>query len=486
MVAPLVFYGGAFLINNQMQKARNSRLMEEERQRRELIEGIDMLPPETMANMTPDQAAQFNQEFEFYKEAAMSKDKQLQQVGFAGLARISQQVSQTRESRIAAQRSFIVDESKELRNRTELVLAQRRAVQSPIDQAAELLSDPNFDPNSPVGRGRLSSLLENTSARQLLTDPTDALGSLISSGGVVGLIAAFLKGEEFKVSREEWRKMFEVIHEFENVQFENQLKQLGTRATELDQAGQELGVYPKGYSVLNQVLGPIRESEGMFENPFMTKRVAQDPTRLLQLSEEGIPSLLQRPGLPGDPEFEDQRQAAKTDELREKIQSMSDTELMRDYELVRKVTPESEALRDLHNEEIIRRQEAGTWNPERRSMMTPGGWEDRLKLLRGINYEEQREEMVSRGAQSATFDTYWNNTTSKLMEGGMSDLEAARAASRISELVSDRYIGVLGPDEAAAIAAGAEMPQLNTLLNDISRLSAAELLELLEEMEGGR
>lgn len=78
----------------------------------------------------------------------------------------------------------------------------------------QLLSDPNFDVNSPAGRARMVQFLDLT-PRELLADPADMNDAFQAAGanfpGFIGAATAYWAGkkkaEEFTFTKEEWRKI---------------------------------------------------------------------------------------------------------------------------------------------------------------------------------------------------------------------------------------------------------------------------------------
>jgi hypothetical protein len=201
-------------------------------------------------------------------ELANSPDPRQRQAAQQGLLEINAGVSgllSDIESRdLTEQRSLVRELAIDLRGQFTTALQDRERITTAADEMLTLLNDPDFDPNSALSRGRLAGLLE-TSTRNLLTDPTDFMESMQRMGGggllseVIRFAGGYMKGEEFKFSRDDWRRVAMGMRDSAVATSERQFESIGAAAQQLNPAAEKLAMVPQGFRMEQFIITQDRE-----------------------------------------------------------------------------------------------------------------------------------------------------------------------------------------------------------------------------------
>jgi hypothetical protein len=251
---------------------RRARRMaaEYEAERRETVAGLDIGVDELIASTAdPEEAAVWRDQFESYKELALSNDEIQQRAGITGLSTMAGQVQAAVDRRHEAQQGFIIEHARELRGRHLKATEPMRELQANMEQFNALLSDPEFDQNMALNRGTLIGLLES-STRQMLSDPEDMADALMNAGGggligaLVGIAGGTLAAKDFDFRKDDYARIAKAMYTFNEKRYAATVAPLELEAAALEEAAGGLDFLPPGYSLTQFITGPPET----FESPF--------------------------------------------------------------------------------------------------------------------------------------------------------------------------------------------------------------------------
>lgn len=238
-------------------------------ERRETLEGLDF-DSILDSSSDPGTAAAYRSELDNYRELALSSDEDQQTAGLQGLMRLGGEMNAARERRLGNQRTFVIDQARELQGRYERANAPRQEVQERAEQLASLLSDPEYEQNKAINRGFLIDLVDSTT-RQLLSDPADMSDALMRAGAGGGLLGALgqiiggtLKAEDYNFLKEDYATLARAQYLAADRRYQQTIEPLEIEAAQLEQGAAQLDFLPPGYSLTQFVTGGGLE----FENPF--------------------------------------------------------------------------------------------------------------------------------------------------------------------------------------------------------------------------
>lgn len=245
-----------------------------ELERVDTIEGLDIGIDELLTSEAdPQAAAGWRDQFESYKELALSHDEVQQREGLNGLSSMATAVRGAVDRRRASQQEFIIGSARELRADTMRAKQPMRELQANAEQLNELLADPDFEQNLPLNRGRLMTLLEST-GRQMLTDPADMADALMRAGAGGGLVGSLisaaggaLDAQDFDFTKEDYARIARASYTFNAKRYERTVAPLELQAAALDEAAAGLDFLPRGYSLTQYVTGPAES----FQNPLAAR-----------------------------------------------------------------------------------------------------------------------------------------------------------------------------------------------------------------------
>lgn len=277
---------GAFLINpvvglalgiGQGILARRDRqsALEEAAADRQMLASFDQLHQEAVGqvqglaatDLDRAQLEQLSRDYLPLQKLAMHPDPAIRRDALFKLAEMSPRIGdwledlESRNEANQAQGIGILDTQGEaLRGNYETALERAKSVQNVATQFHTLLSDPDFDVNSPAGRARMGQLLEQT-PREFLADPQDMSDALEKVGanapGLIGGILSFYAGkkkaEEFTFTKEDWRKIAYAMQSASKKQSEQAFADAERGALMLDKAAGGIG-YKRPISYLDSVI----------------------------------------------------------------------------------------------------------------------------------------------------------------------------------------------------------------------------------------
>jgi hypothetical protein len=239
--------------------------------RAQVIGGLDIGVDELVASTAdPERAAAFQDQFRSYSEMALSSDPELQREGMQGLAQIGSAVRSALETQRVEQRGLVVEAATDMREKAQQALRPMRELQASVEQINAILADPGVDVTNPLYRNQLISLIGSTS-RQMLADPADLADALrsVNGGGllgsIVGLVGGALAAEDFKWTREDYRRLADAAYVFQRQKYQSTVAPIERDAHELEQAASQLDVFPPGYSLTRYVLSQPED----FTNPLL-------------------------------------------------------------------------------------------------------------------------------------------------------------------------------------------------------------------------
>jgi hypothetical protein len=225
----------------------------------------------------PGEAKIWKEQFDGFKELALSQDEAQQRAGLTGLAQMGADVRAAVDRRQEAQAGFIVEQARELREQHLAATKPMRELQANAETFDSLLKDPDFNQNLALNRGYLMTLVGGT-ARQMLSDPADMADALMMSGGggligsLVKLAGGALDAEDFKFTKEDYGAIMRAAYTFNEKKYRATVAPIELEAAALDQAAAGLDFLPQGYSLTQFVTnGPADFANPMADEYDTTK-----------------------------------------------------------------------------------------------------------------------------------------------------------------------------------------------------------------------
>jgi len=252
-------------------EGRRARInAEKERASREsALAGFDVGIDEIIdSTADPATASAWNDQFNSYKQMAMSDNADMQRAGMQALTQMGTEVRAALETRRKDQLGFVVKAADDQRERYTVAQQKQRDIAASFAEGHALLADPDFDPNTPLNRGQLMTVLK-AGPRQLLSDPedfADALGAAGGSGlvgGLIGILSGTLAAEDFDFSKEDWRRVYQAAYLYNSRPFLEETQRIAASAQDLEKTFSALGGAPPGYSLTKYVM----EQQQDFANP---------------------------------------------------------------------------------------------------------------------------------------------------------------------------------------------------------------------------
>lgn len=221
------------------------------------------------------QLQQLTTDFQALRKMAMHPDPSVRQQALQKMAEMSPRIGDwledlegRQENMFDANVATLDKQGEVLRSNFERGLTEAQTIQSKANEFHQLLSDPNFDVNSPTGRARMTQLLDST-PRELLADPADMSDAIAAAGGnapgIIGGIAAYWAGkkkaEEFTFTKEQWRQLAFAMTKTADTRAQRVMQDSERGALVLDRAAEKMGHKP-GLTYLERVVtGKVQEGE---------------------------------------------------------------------------------------------------------------------------------------------------------------------------------------------------------------------------------
>jgi len=226
------------------------------------------------------QAEDLDRRYGSLRALTLSHDPDVRARAMEGLAAHGAETSafiedvETRTEKIFDDSVSIMDAAAtDMRDRFTKGLDAGRAAQATSEEAHRLLSDPNFNPNSTLGRARLVQLMGST-PREMFADPAgyeDALASLGEGIPFVQQWLAYKAGKmdaaDFKFTKDEWRNIFHATNIAGRNITEQVTRDAAGFAMKLDQAAESIGHAPPVSYLDRIVTGKVQEGPSVSGTP---------------------------------------------------------------------------------------------------------------------------------------------------------------------------------------------------------------------------
>jgi predicted lactoylglutathione lyase len=238
------------------------------------------------------QLDQLGRDYKMLRVLAASPDEQTRQAAMTALAKFGpsvgaylEDVESRNESVFDKNVSLLDEQADRAREEYRAGLNRGQETQRISQEMHTLLSDPDFDPNNPVNRARLASLLGQT-PRELFADPADmgdALRETAAGVPIAQQVAAWISGkakaEEFEFSKEDWRKVAHAMTLASKRQSDQMLNDAAAVGQRLDAAGQEIGHMP-AISYLDRIVsGKVQPGPTVGEASIYQQNIADQKAR---------------------------------------------------------------------------------------------------------------------------------------------------------------------------------------------------------------
>lgn len=238
-------------------------------------EGIKQVQGLAATDIDKAQLAQVARDYQMLRRQSMSPDPQTRQAAIAKLADFGPNIGawledlEGRNETVLDKNVAVMDEQAGVaRQDYQDALKRDQDVTRISSEMHQLLSDPNFDVNQMLNRARLGQLLDQT-PREFFADPADMADALKDVGGnlpgILGAIPAWIAGkqkaEDFKWSKEDWRKVAYAMTVASKKQSQRQLQDAMNAGKLLDETSQRIGHVP-ALSYLDRIVtGKTQDTE---------------------------------------------------------------------------------------------------------------------------------------------------------------------------------------------------------------------------------
>lgn len=177
----------------------------------------------------------------------------------------STQRKQDEAAAMTTQRQLIGDAAGDYRKQYQKTLDDNDLVAQRTGRVFDLLSQPGFDPNSPMGRAAVTELvLDGMGAYRDTPDAWDAISS--GAGAFSGIAAAgvdavakLFKSEDFKMKREDVYRLALNMRQFAEAQTKARMERLGGQTQQLQGLARQTRALPADFNLGEYVSGGVHE-----------------------------------------------------------------------------------------------------------------------------------------------------------------------------------------------------------------------------------